>query len=371
MKHTLITAPALALALLAGVGGCMLEYDGAESDALDPADLGEVHLALSNCVGVLCGTNTGKIYDKIMGWLSETPGVAEVDGFSLRYLEKKSGGLSQTYNLRVAEGRLQGFQDGVLMLDNEQLEGAFFTLERNGDFYNVFIDDVMDITTPDGVKVPAYKLRYKLDAPALPDGRPVTEELLCPNWKYAEVDELVGPGEGAYSIIIHGERYPNDGLDAADIMTGTNADGWFHFACASTALFKMVMVGHDPKVTDPLAPGYSTTAQRLATLRMFIADYCGTGRTFTVTGEPLIWGGPADPEKFFFGLNPKLRETIWTPDGAHCLDVARYADKDPWIYFGIFAECGALPPACSADPGAGVFAAWPADAVWATYSPSP
>jgi hypothetical protein len=78
--------------------------------------------------------------------------------------------------------------------------------------------------------------------------------------------------------------------------------------------------------------------------KMITADYCGRGKAFTVSGQPLAildnrgWFEP--PPTGVTSI-----ESIWNEQGAVCLDQARRADDDPFIYDKISQACP-LPPSC-------------------------
>jgi hypothetical protein len=91
--------------------------------------------------------------------------------------------------------------------------------------------------------------------------------------------------------------------------------------------------------------------ERQAMLKMLVADYCGTGRAFTVPGEPLLW----QSGRISYALPPLNLEARWTANGASCLGVPRLnVHPDPGSFFSenimtdIIAECGSnLPPQCT------------------------
>jgi hypothetical protein len=93
--------------------------------------------------------------------------------------------------------------------------------------------------------------------------------------------------------------------------------------------------------------------QRTALLKMLAADYCGTGKAFTVTGVPLRFQGRGWVEEHGFA-DAQVREAIWTEHGAFCLSTPRM--KTFVSPFGtvtiseIEAECKdahrVLPPSC-------------------------
>jgi hypothetical protein len=72
-------------------------------------------------------------------------------------------------------------------------------------------------------------------------------------------------------------------------------------------------------------------------LKMFTADVCGDGTSFTVHGQPLLW---ADANHLMGFAKPAASlEAVWTDKGAVCLDTPRR----PELAEAIAARCGALP----------------------------
>jgi hypothetical protein len=90
--------------------------------------------------------------------------------------------------------------------------------------------------------------------------------------------------------------------------------------------------------SDGLPPYYTTIAERQAMLKMFTADYCGAGRSFTVDGQDLHYGDanhwyPGTPSlDHSGGVIPSGTgsvEALWDDKGAVCLDEPRPARIPP------------------------------------------
>src|SRR5262249_22024159 len=132
------------------------------------------------------------------------------------------------------------------------------------------------------------------------------------------------------------------------------ATTWFNLACAGTLTAKMHLMRHTNagawtaaswtpghEVTDPAAPFHTDVPQRRAMVKMFAADYCGTGDAFTVDGQPLMY----DDSKHWFApgssgvaamhvaadgtLSPSgsTMEALWTDHGALCVSRPRHVDR--------------------------------------------
>src|SRR6185295_18525269 len=86
----------------------------------------------------------------------------------------------------------------------------------------------------------------------------------------------------------------------------------------------------------------TTAAQRQAMLKMFTADVCGDGTSFTVQGQPLVWADANGVTSFV--KPPGSLEAIWNEGGALCLDTPRRPELAP----AIATRCGARLPRCGA-----------------------
>ena len=129
----------------------------------------------------------------------------------------------------------------------------------------------------------------------------------------------------------------------------TNPDTryWFNFGCATHVLSKMHITHHTFASRTPVyAP---TRDERQAQLKMYVADYCGTGDVFTEQGEDLVWGDNQGYLDFY--LPPVEFEARWTAYGASCLEKPRIGGATPNFPFGvdiaIDMKCGSKrPPKC-------------------------
>lgn len=100
--------------------------------------------------------------------------------------------------------------------------------------------------------------------------------------------------------------------------------------------------------------GFATTIpERQTFLKMLVADYCGTGKVFTVAGQPLMWTDDRGTMPLTSGV-PRTTEARWQPSGADCVNEPRvdeYPTEDGMAEFpdgaeaAIAAEC-TRPPRC-------------------------
>jgi len=85
------------------------------------------------------------------------------------------------------------------------------------------------------------------------------------------------------AILFAGDRY--DAERKTVTATGAAAAGWLNIACSGTALAKLHLTRH----TEASQIVKTTAIERQAMLKMFTADVCGDGTSFTVHGQPLLW----------------------------------------------------------------------------------
>lgn len=140
------------------------------------------------------------------------------------------------------------------------------------------------------------------------------------------------------AIVFEGDHY-----DAgAKTVTDSSSTTRFRLACVGTAPAKLHLMRHTRAggwtQNEEVEPGglpsfYTPVASRQAMLKMFTADYCGTGRSFTVDGRPLKYG---DKNRWYPGTPTLLSqgellpgdgvlEALWDENGALCLEEPRLA----------------------------------------------
>lgn len=139
--------------------------------------------------------------------------------------------------------------------------------------------------------------------------------------------------------------------DLSTFGVDDGVDNVASLACRGHALAKMKLLQYDPN-----SPSFSTTpSERLATLRMLTADYCGDGTSQTWVGTPLDWTDQLGHVLFDPSSMSPVIEAEWSEDGALCLNTPRV---------GSAPSCSPALPPC--DP---LFSAVSGDAVWTTMLP--
>ncbi|HEY6173558.1 MAG TPA: ADYC domain-containing protein [Kofleriaceae bacterium] len=136
------------------------------------------------------------------------------------------------------------------------------------------------------------------------------------------------------AVVFEGDRYDPQHKIVSDVTWTTP---WFNLACAGSVPAKMLLMRRTNAASfgrDGVRWYTLSTRERQAMLKMFTADYCGTGQAFTVDGQPLIWWESHHwyDETPLLGL-PAPRpvasvEALWDENGALCLTTPRMAV--PW-----------------------------------------
>ncbi|MGH8311591.1 MAG: ADYC domain-containing protein, partial [Steroidobacteraceae bacterium] len=116
-------------------------------------------------------------------------------------------------------------------------------------------------------------------------------------------------------------------------------DRWFNLGCARHTLAKLRLTR---STLHTVKSGAWQQVQ--ATLKMLSADYCGTGKAFTIAGEPIVWKNNVGMKYYF---PPSVLEARWSENGALCLNTPRLESPAyPDVELDIAAEC-ARPPSCA------------------------
>ncbi len=259
--------------------------------------------ALLGCPFWGCGENT----PVVNGWTFselDLAGAPNDAGISLAGLVKNG----QHYQPTVDGDRLRGKSLAPKLyadIEGYDLVGATLLLRAPDMIYPVVIDGVYytDFFVAPGAPVEALAMYVDLPGTGSP--------WLCKN---------LDGGADAAAILFRGDRY--DPHTKEVIATGDDAGTWFNIACAGSALAKLHLNRHTEAGSD--ADHTTTLAQRQALLKMYVADYCGTGESFTLPGEPLHW---ANREGWSKLDGNETFESYWDAGGALCLDEARLEDK--------------------------------------------
>lgn len=332
MQNT-VTPHAFWIAIGSLAGGCM---------AVPPEHTVTVTQEIESCPWSVC-SNSPEIAHYGL-WEANVFGEKDTNGISI----KTSGARAAltkgnfTYQLYVEHGRIFGVNK-LGTISGTNLIGSEIELLKNGlPFNKIRIAGVRSsgvsfvAGTPSPVEV--YTMLWENPAPY--DSYALCNSVIEPT-PDNKTFELLGmkPEE---TLVFEGDR-----IDAAKKTMSTTADNsWFNFGCAGHTLAKLHLTRNT--ISSQPVPDW---AQRQATLKMLTADYCGTGVSFTLAGEPIAWKGGLQRD-YPSGARVTTLEARWSELGARCLGVEprmrssqnpAAAIEFPDVFQDIYSRCPALP----------------------------
>lgn len=351
-------APARAGLGLLAITACTAEPTGAahQAAACSTKTCGDPCEQVWRCGGNSPVIDAHGFHDLSLFGEANAAGLAPHGG--LRPEIRTAGGA--VYELAVSGSEIRAMQGAAIAARGAGLRGATISIDDvdlgQPDAYVLRIDAVRTMTFPfpegttDTLEV--YELSW---------GDPRTGGFvnLCAN----PPTHLLGESEDVQLAELLGLApteavvFAGDQIDDADkTMSAEPVEGLVNIGCAGHTVAKL----HLTRNTIASTPGVAASKfaeQRQATLKLLTADYCGTGRSFTLPGQPLQWmGAPGEAHDAYFpGIQLAGLEARWTAAGATCLDVPRMAQSTlpdaakyyPDIYLQIEEVCGALPPPCA------------------------
>jgi hypothetical protein len=230
-----------------------------------------------------------------------------------------------SYDLNVVNGFITGSRNNVTMLSGPALKGAMIKVQRGTATFTLKIADVRSmhyfLVPQDPVE--AYRLEWAKD----PDDHFVN---LCGGIPLL-LNEGLGQGGGGEVDPSHAELmnmtvweavvFEGDRIDSAtktmSKVASVENDKWFNIGCATSAPAKLLLTHH---TIHSQAPQLRAWEQRQAMFKMYVADYCNTGDSFTVARQTLVWR--KDPVWDYL-FPPWKLEARWTENGAKCLNNPR------------------------------------------------
>lgn len=298
------------LGLLVGLAACVSE---------PPTELDTVE----RCAKYFCGGNSPTV-GHYGFWELNSFGIPNAQGFELL-------GLSQGrafYYPAVIDSRLRARDRRGNELRGSQLVGATIWLRRGTAQYGVVITSV---GTFDEVVAPfqtleTYVLEWgdvlagQLPGRMFPGARVETMPVLggttnvCPPPDYTTSGGITEWDHTAamspyQTLLYEGDRFDDKGRTVGHVAQ----DDWFNIGCGAHTLAKLRLTRN----TIHTAASWQNVQ---AAFKMLSADYCGTGRSFTVDGEPLVW---RDRGTMVFWQKPLELEARWDENGATCLNSPR------------------------------------------------
>lgn len=243
------------------------------------------------------------------------------------------------YNLHIQQNRFVGLSPFWLPpLQGNALVGATLRVLQGGVLiYTIRIDKVRTMMHPFHPYEPVevYRLMW------FPPGGGIVKNVCNTSQFKPTREDLFGmaPDE---TLIFAGDRIDGQLKTASAYPDFT----WFNFGCAAHTLAKMHLTRNT--ITTEHAPDWKG---RQATLKMFVGDYCGTGRPFTVSGTPIRWKGGVLDE---YWPTPGDLEARWTEQGARCLATPRLVANPSPDFPGdvmsmIFHQCPTLAVCANLD----------------------
>jgi hypothetical protein len=319
--------------------------------------LGSTEQGLVACPNFACAQNAPTLNNRPFHELAESH-QANLEGFSLGTMVKNNAAYAAT----VVGWELRG-SNRYDQLTGSELVGAYFEILHAADSkrYRVVIQaySLMQIYAGPlkGVVIPQYILKWIETTPGAPA---MHYQNLCSTPPTDRRETLFQQGES--TIFFESNRY-----DATSKLVAAGDTNWFNLGCAGHVVSKLFLTGHSTLSSgaSPLSLLHQQTA-----LKALVADYCGDGTPFTVSGEPLYW----KTSNLFmaFQSTPATFEGRWGPTGPVCLDEPRLVkssnplaqvffpdapDGTPGVIAAMQAHCPTkIPPPCSAAPGVYSFA---------------
>lgn len=348
----------------------------AAGGCVEPAAPLEPILRSGKCGAWQCGANS-PVVDNVLAFHDlHLQGLPNDAGLSLHRPAMVARG--EEYDLAIENNQIVGRQLRHDELWGNELVGAEILLDTKdaSPAYKIRIEKVrmLEFPFPEGVHEQQEVYVFSWSAAATPSGTTTDAGSSAPNPTFTNLcsnppfeffakygqnhnrvrSELFGmnPDE---ALVFSGDR-----IDAnRKLMSETADPSWFNVGCAGHALAKLQLTRNTLASRPPLPFLASTHAMRQATLKLLTADYCGTGRAFTVAGQPLGWKGSDAESKGNFDPVPIEAlngiEAFWNENGAICLTTPRVEQSDlpiakekfPDVRQDIANECGPSLPLCS------------------------
>lgn len=319
--------PTLVLALGFLVGACAIPDPGSDSATIARTD---------DCGTWGCGTNSATVGDGLL--FDELDSAGSRNAYGL-YIVGTTAPDGRAAHLSVERHAIVVTTFDGSRFDGPLLVGTVIHLRHDvyGD-YELLIAEVL----PNTLKfwagaaddVPAYQFLARKDKETQFTQYACKYDVLTtdPTWSGVEHS----------AVVFQWDRYD----PVHKLVRETDpADTWFNIACAATAPAKMHLMRHTRagSYSGGVVAYDTAVGQRQAMLKMFTADYCGTGQSFTVDGVPLVY---RDANHWYPYYPYSGQEALWTETGALCLDQPRYVAKST-----VDAACGRPLPACPSFTG--------------------
>jgi hypothetical protein len=335
------------LAVVTGFGlagaGCIAEEG---DDTVDDENIDTVEQAIAGCSKLVCGENSPWL-NTFFHDLNEN-GTANAEGVKLLGIWFPLGAGFQKYDKVWVDGDQLKAQLGATVKSGAGVKNAVLrALNVNtGELFFLRIHNVVTTNLyPVGSGTTwAYDMRVTVF------GSDQHERTLC-----TKAGQLHGEEDTLFqnkftAVLFDGERY----LAEPKLVGGPAAD-WFNIGCAGATLQKMHLT-HRSKVSGTGL--YATTVgERQAMLKMLTADYCKTGKAFTLGGVDLGWTDDDGSLPYVYPTATLTLDGRWGSAGPLCIQTPRLTGSTDPLYATLFGgdietaidtECPLTrPPKCS------------------------
>jgi hypothetical protein len=314
-----------------------------------------------------CGSNAASLGDGIIfheldasGYKANSGGI-RITGARLAGRDVKVRVVRDQLTARATDGSGDVFT-------STELVGLVILLSRDGEAYELKVLDQNDkgltFWSGEADGVPTYLFGVRRAGPI---DAPYAE--LCHGTGLDEAPEWNGVTRQA--LVFTGDRY---NATTKSVWETPPDDPWFNLACAGTATAKMHLIRHTQ------AGSYSGNAriyptkvyERQAMLRMYTADYCGNGHSFTVDGHPLYYldatGRPRSSAAPSFSLAAggfTSVDAVFDQNGATCIATPRLSPSV--TVADVEAVCGH--PIAPCDPPSTLASTWQGQGLVVSVNP--
>jgi|GEM_PF-5248548 len=295
---------------------------------------------------VFCGTNS-PIFAIYRSFDFNLDGLPNAQGISVLGMSKEL----DFYRLEVIDSHIRGTDIDGKVLDGTNLIGAKIWLELPTlEQAAITIADVGQYPEVVGnhLLLETYVLQWAevfgrpVQGPMVPggtflDGNQPGEA--PPSYVCQEVKDENGEELGLHmfeSTVFEGDRFDPETKTVEDKAN----DRWFNVGCGKHILAKLRLTRNTMHTTK-------TFKNVQAAVKMFSADYCGTGQPFTLPGVKIA---ARDRGLMGYARQPTDIEARWSENGAFCLEEPRLVDRAD-------VACQSLPWSTPKDTGPSI--EWP------------
>jgi hypothetical protein len=284
------------------------------SDSVEELSVAESSLSRSECDPMGCGTNSPHVGNYSFTDLN-MDGLENNQNFRIERFEKP--GHLFPYRMSVVGGRISGRNQLGQVISGGGVMGMRIWLRHVPTNQQIIIKigrmDEVHYWADNGsnVMADAYWLLWDWGNNGTTKGE---WKNVCKDQPPTSIDAM--GMDAMLAVVFEGERIDAAKKTIAPILEKR----WFNIGCAGNALAKLHLTGHTQ--ASRIAAHFETTVeQRQTMLKMLTADYCGSGKAFTVAGQELDWRDDKGTMPYFYAQ--QTVEALWTPNGARCLNTPR------------------------------------------------